>query len=41
VRFVKKLEENGVFLIQGAAERISAVLGVTKQSVYNYLDENR
>lgn len=41
VRFVKKLEENGVFLIQGAAERISAVLGVTKQSVYNYLDETR
>ncbi|MFC7364193.1 MULTISPECIES: helix-turn-helix transcriptional regulator [Bhargavaea] len=41
VRFVKKLEENGVFLIQGAAERIGAVLGVTKQSVYNYLDETR
>lgn len=41
VQFVKKLEENGVFLIQGAAERIGAVLGVTKQSVYNYLEETR
>ncbi|MFS0646956.1 transcriptional regulator [Siminovitchia sp. 179-K 8D1 HS] len=38
VLFVKKLEENGAFLIHGAVDRISEVLGVTKQTIYNYLD---
>ena len=35
--FVKKLEKKGVFLIQGAIDRISHTLGVSKQTVYNYL----
>ncbi len=38
VHFVKKLDEKGAFLIQGSVERISEVLGVSKQTVYNYLD---
>lgn len=37
VHFVKKLDEKGAFLIQGSVERISEVLGVSKQTIYNYL----
>ena len=35
--FVKQLEKKGVLLIQGAIDRISDVLSVSKQTVYNYL----
>lgn len=37
VFFVKKLDEKGAFLIHGSVERIAAVLGVSKQTIYNYL----
>jgi predicted transcriptional regulator YheO len=37
--FVKQVNENGVFLISGAVDRISATLEVSKQTIYNYLDE--
>ena len=38
VRFVRNLEEKGTFLIQGSTERIAKVLGVSKQTIYNYLE---
>ncbi|HEY4553379.1 MAG TPA: PAS domain-containing protein [Bacillaceae bacterium] len=41
VLFVKNLEENGAFLIHGAVDRISDILGVSKQTIYNYLEEIR
>lgn len=39
--FVKHLDEKGVFLINGAIDRISETLKVSKQTIYNYLDEIR
>ncbi|PKG22937.1 helix-turn-helix transcriptional regulator [Niallia nealsonii] len=41
VSFVKQLDKQGVFLINGAIEQISETLKVTKQTIYNYLDEIR
>lgn len=35
---IRMLDEKGAFLIQGAVERIADILGVTKQTIYNYLD---
>lgn len=39
--FVKLLNDKGVFLINGAIDRISEKLKVSKQTIYNYLDEIR
>lgn len=41
MRSVKRLDDKGAFLIQGSVERIANVLGVSKQTIYNYLDETR
>lgn len=41
VNFVKQLDGKGVFLINGAIERVSETLKVSKQTVYNYLEEIR
>ncbi|GAK09200.1 transcriptional regulator [Geomicrobium sp. JCM 19038] len=41
IAFVKHLDRKGAFLIQGSAEQIADYLGVTKQTIYNYLDEIR
>lgn len=38
IYFVHQLEERGTFLIQGSADRIAEVLGVSKQTIYNYLE---
>ncbi|HHY59641.1 MAG TPA: transcriptional regulator [Clostridia bacterium] len=38
---VKKLDEKGVFLVRGAVEYVANVLGVSRYTVYNYLDEVR
>lgn len=38
--FVKKLEKKGVFLVQGSIDRISETLGVSKQTIYNYLEKD-
>ena len=39
IRFVHILEEKGTFLIQGSIEHIAQVLEVSKQTVYNYLEQ--
>lgn len=36
---VKNMQEKGIFLIKGGVERAAAALGVTRYTVYNYLDE--
>ncbi|RLL46996.1 transcriptional regulator [Oceanobacillus piezotolerans] len=35
---IRKLDEKGAFLIQGSVDRIATILGVTKQTIYNYLE---
>lgn len=35
---IKILDGKGAFLIHGAVERIADILGVTKQTIYNYLE---
>ena len=38
VQFVKSLDNKGVFLVQGAMDKVSELLQVSKQTVYNYLE---
>lgn len=39
ITFVRQLESKGIFLIQGSADRIADLLGVSKQTIYNSLEE--
>lgn len=41
LRVVKNLERKGVFLIKGAVDHVAIRLGVSRQSIYAYLDEVR
>lgn len=36
---VKSMQEKGIFLIKGGVEKAAAALGVTRYTIYNYLDE--
>ncbi|QXD00937.1 helix-turn-helix transcriptional regulator [Klebsiella sp. PL-2018] len=36
---VKNMQEKGIFLIKGGVEKAAAALGVTRYTIYNYLDE--
>lgn len=38
IAVIQTLDEKGAFLIQGSIERVAEKLGVTKQTIYNYLD---
>ncbi len=38
IEFVKALDKKGIFLVQGSMDRVAAILQVTKQTVYNYLE---
>lgn len=41
VNIVKKLNEQGAFLIKGAIDYVAKILCVSRYTVYNYLDEIR
>jgi len=41
VQVVRALEDKGVFLVKGAIEYVANVLGVSRYTIYNYLDEVR
>ena len=41
VAIVAYLEARGAFLIRYSVERVAEVLGLTKYTIYNYLDEIR
>jgi len=41
LNIVKKLDEKGVFLVKGAVDHVANILGVSRYTVYNYLDEAR
>ena len=38
VRVVKLMSERGLFMIKGSVERVARVLGVSRYTVYNYLE---
>ncbi|MFF5994055.1 PAS domain-containing protein [Lysinibacillus sp. KU-BSD001] len=38
IRFVQILDDKGIFLIHGAVDKVSDILQVSKQTIYNYLD---
>ncbi|GKV64477.1 MULTISPECIES: helix-turn-helix transcriptional regulator [Sporosarcina] len=39
IKFVRHLENKGMFLIQGSVDRIAELVGVSKQTIYNSLEE--
>ena len=41
VQFIKTLEGRGVFLIKGAVDQVAAITGVSKFTVYSYLQKIR
>ena len=41
LRVVGSLDEKGIFLIKGAVDEVAEALGVSRYSIYNYLDEVR
>lgn len=41
LHIVRELDEKGVFLVKGAVEQVASVLGVSRYTIYNYLEEVR
>ncbi|ABO49153.1 YheO domain protein [Desulforamulus reducens MI-1] len=41
MQVVRELDLKGVFMIKGAVDKVAAVLGVSRYTVYNYLEEDR
>lgn len=41
IHVVRELDLKGVFMIKGAVDKVAAVLGVSRYTVYNYLEEDR
>ena len=39
VEIVKFMDEKGIFLVKGAIDKVAALLGVSKVTIYSYLDE--
>ncbi|CAH6289484.1 helix-turn-helix transcriptional regulator [Pantoea agglomerans] len=39
VEIVRQMQEKGLFIVRGGVEMAARVLGVTRYTVYNYLDE--
>ncbi|ABO49898.1 YheO domain protein [Desulforamulus reducens MI-1] len=41
IHVVRELDLKGVFMIKGAVDKVAAVLGVSRYTIYNYLEEDR
>ncbi|WP_020007850.1 helix-turn-helix transcriptional regulator [Salinicoccus albus] len=39
IRMIQFMDDKGVFLMKGAVEKVAAALGISKVTVYSYLDE--
>lgn len=39
VEIIKFMDEKGIFLVKGAMEKVAALMGVSKVTIYSYLDE--
>lgn len=38
---VHELDHKGIFLVKGAVDKVAAMLGVSRYTIYNYLDQER
>lgn len=38
---VRKMQDRGLFIVKGGIEKAAAALGVTRYTIYNYLDQIR
>ena len=41
IKLLKFLDERGVFLIQKSGQKVCSLLGISKFTLYNYLEEIR
>ena len=41
IELIRFMDQRGVFLVKGAIERVAEKLGISKVTVYAYLDEVR
>ena len=41
MRIVGELDQRGIFLIKGATDKVASVLGVSRYTIYNYLEQER
>ncbi|SFG97904.1 Predicted transcriptional regulator YheO, contains PAS and DNA-binding HTH domains [Desulfotomaculum arcticum] len=41
IKIVSALDLKGVFLIKGAVDKVASVLGVSRYTIYNYIDQDR
>lgn len=41
IQVVNELDKKGVFLAKGSVEQVASVLGVSRYTIYNYLEETR
>lgn len=41
IQIVHELDKKGVFLVKGSVEQVASMLGVSRYTVYNYLEEIR
>ncbi|CAM2834305.1 hypothetical protein GCM10007176_19510 [Salinicoccus roseus] len=39
VELIRFMEEKGIFLMKGSVEKVASLLGISKVTVYSYLDE--
>lgn len=39
VEIIKFMDEKGIFLVKGAMDKVAALMGVSKVTIYSYLDE--
>lgn len=39
VEIIKFMEDKGIFLVKGAVDKVAALMGVSKVTIYSYLDE--
>jgi len=41
IQIVQELDKKGVFMVKGSVEQVASVLGVSRYTIYNYLEETR
>ncbi len=39
IELIKFMDEKGIFLMKGSVEKVASMLGISKVTVYSYLDE--